>query len=229
MAFAGSLKESGEMEPNTLKKKMPFPPLRRETFRGHHWYRYIDEYLKCGQVELPKELQPLIIAVLNRIGYDSFIHDGKTEKTPILTGNHKRPPYYPDNAAYAKMSIQEHILLELGGPEFTMMTGGRSFMAGENTLGISLPPIRSGANLLYIKKTGSEVYSMRFVRFCRRQGRLDKNGRLIITTDTMEEIESFDGVFSGTLRELYDEVIGGATLSADISPNGKPTFERKAK
>lgn len=181
-----------------MEKKRKYSLLPKETFRGHTWYRYINEFIFCGSVELPSELKDLAIAVLDRIGYE--IHTIMTDHDKVrLYGSHTRPYYFPDNAVYAAMNISQRILLDLGSIEFVRISGCYNFLAMDNALRMNLPKNKSNACLLTISLIECDVYSMDFGIY-RRLSTLHPEGTL--------SIQHYDGVFSSNLCRILFEFTG---------------------
>lgn len=185
-----------------------FAPLPKEAFREHPWYSHLEEFVRRGACELPNRYYAVVMAVLERLGYDSKALAGGSDETTILEGNHKTASWWPDDEAYAKMSVPERTLLDLGGPEFITMTGSRNFIKDGNTLRMSLARNKSGANRLFITLR-NDLYDMRFFYYRSRSVKVNiEKGTIKEIPEVIREVELLQGVFNSMLRELFQEVTG---------------------
>ena len=184
-------------------------PIPQEAFRGHPWYKYLSEFIRRGACELPNQYYVVVMAALERLGYDSKVMAGSSNESAILQGDLKLWSWYPDEETYAKMSVPERTLLDLGGNEFTKMTGSHDYSSDGNTLRMTLTRNISGANRLYITLQDDDLYTMRFFHYRKPKFKVDtEKGTVKETTELIREIELYDGVFGSSLRTLFSEVTG---------------------
>lgn len=197
-------------------------PIPKEAFREHSWYPHLNTFIRTGACELPNQEYAVVMAVLERLGYDSKALAGSSDDTTILEGNHARPSGWPGDEAYAKMSVPERTLLDLGGREFTLMTGSGNYLSDGNTLRMSLARNQSGANRLHITLGGDDLYTMRF--FYYRSGSVKVNvekGTIKEILEVVREVELYEGVFNSMLRELFESVTGLYTKMTFIKRSGQ--------
>lgn len=194
-------------------------PLPKEAFRGHEWYMYLETFLRRGECELPNRFYDVVMAVLERLGHDSMALAGNSDDTTILRGEYKQPSWYPDDEAYAKLSIPERTLLDLGGPEFIKMTGSSDFISDGNTLWMKLAKNQSGANRLCITLRGDDLYDMRFFFYRRSKIKVDvENGGIKEIPEVIREVELYQGVFNSMLRTIFEETTGFDTHMPIVVP-----------
>lgn len=195
-------------------------PLPKEAFRGHTWYPFLEQFIKQGSCELPNQDYAVVMGVLERLGYDSKALAGRAKETTILEGNHSRVSWWPDNETYATLSVPERTLLDLGGPEFTIMTGSSNYIKDGNTLRMNLARNKSGANRLYITLR-NDLYDMRFFYYRSKRTAVDvEKGVIRHIAETIREVELFEGVFNSMLRQLFEEVTGFDTHLPIVKKRG---------
>lgn len=194
-------------------------PLPKEAFRAHEWYMYLEVFLRYGECELPNRFYDVVMAVLERLGHDSMALAGKSDETTILRGEYKPPSWYPDEEVYAKLSVPERTLLDLGGPEFIKMTGSCEFISDGNTLWMTLAKNQSGANRLSITLRDDDLYDMRFFYYRRGDIKVDvESGSVKEIPEVIREVDLFKGVFNSMLRKIFEETTGFDTHMPIVVP-----------
>lgn len=183
-------------------------PLPKEAFRDHEWYIYVEMFIRLGKCELPNRFYSVVMAVLERLGYDSMALAGRSDETTILRGNHPVPSWYPDDEAYAKLSVPQRTLLDLGGPEFIAMTGSKNILANGNTLRMHLARNQSGANRLFIT-LNNDLYDMRFFYYLRERIKVNsETGSIKDYPEINRDVAVYTGVFNSMLRTIFEETTG---------------------
>lgn len=196
----------------------------KEAFQGHAWSPAIDAFLSKGFCEVSNEYYPVVMAALERMGYETEAAKGETRATTRLYGScFPFPPEVPE--LEMPISVAETILRQLGGREFITMTGSKNFVADKYSLQMKLAKNQSGANYLKITLNGKDLYDMRFF-YCRDgkikgldelvktvniPGELEKlvgQGKVVEIPPVRREIARYDDVYNDMLRTLFTEVTG---------------------
>lgn len=182
--------------------------IKKEAFQGHPWYPAIEEFLEKGFCDVTNEHYPVVMAALERLGFESEVAKGSTDATTRLYGSSFPFPKEKEHSE-VEMSVPENTLQQLGGREFVTMTGSRNFVADGNTLRMRLAKNQSGANFLEITLNGRDLYDMRF--FYYKNGYLKtlyEQQKLVEVPPVRREVMRYDDVYCDMLRSLFTQVTG---------------------
>ena len=102
-------------------------------------------------------------------------------------------------ATKSNLHIAKEILSQLGGHKFTVITGSKQYVAGENYLRMNLARNQSGANRLKIELNWMDTYDMTFYR----QTMNRKTFEVKIT-----EKAQFSGVYFDHLCGIFEDTTG---------------------
>lgn len=183
--------------------------LRKEAFQGHPWYPSVEAFLAQGYCEVGNDDYAVVMAALERLGYETEAIKGQTDATTRLCGSDFPFPSDEEQEQVEERfpSVAEQILLQLGGRRFMAMTGSKNFLADGNTLQMQLAKNQSGANRLHITLNGMDLYDMRFFYY-RMPNVKCVNGKMIETPAVEREIKRYEDVYNDMLCELFTEVTG---------------------
>jgi len=95
------------------------------------------------------------------------------------------------------MSVARTILEQLGGNQFSMMTGAKNFVGSENSLSFKIGRNHASVNAIHIEyEVGSDTYNIEFLRVSVR-------GRKVV--------REVSGAYFSDLRPLFETVTGMRT------------------
>ena len=95
-----------------------------------------------------------------------------------------------------EIGIAVTILKQLGGAQFSAMTGARHFVALKSGLSFQIPTVRK-INIVKIILTPLDLYDIEFL-----------NSKRLIEQDGNPVIKSIQGVYFDQLQEIFTDVTG---------------------
>lgn len=98
------------------------------------------------------------------------------------------------NTSNTNMQVAQTILQQLGGNRFTVMTGSKNYVAGNNSLTMKLTRNKAGAKWLTITLNGSDLYDLCFKK-------INRAGDIII-------VQERNDIYFDQLQEIFTEVTG---------------------
>lgn len=94
------------------------------------------------------------------------------------------------------MKVSETILQQLGGRRFTVMTGAKNFVGGNNTLSFHIGRNAKGVNGVRITLSPMDLYDLQFLRISKRG--------VVVVSETSD-------IYYDSLPEVFTRHTGMAT------------------
>jgi hypothetical protein len=97
------------------------------------------------------------------------------------------------------LTVANTILEQLGGREFVLLTGSRSFTGGDDFLMFALAANKSGANKIKIILTPLDTYTVQFWKI---------NARARKAEDVARVVSEHEHIYCDMLQDLFFDVTG---------------------
>jgi hypothetical protein len=105
-------------------------------------------------------------------------------------------------------AVTKTIYEQLGGNQFTVMTGAKLFVSDGNKLRFRIGKNASKANKVVIALEADDTYTMTFSKFTPYDVKIAKDGTLKERQESDVIIAEHKGVYCDMLQDIFTEVTG---------------------
>lgn len=95
------------------------------------------------------------------------------------------------------LTVANTIVAQLGGGRFRLMTGAKDFVGDKDGVSFRLPKAKDGINIVRVKLTANDDYTVRFERL-RKVGGLPE----------FKVVREVEGVYADNLQEVFTNHTG---------------------